>query len=45
MSLPKGCNGGGAASDTDSAGNKHARDVGTVQKGPVLMARLGALES
>lgn len=45
VSLPQGCNGGGAARDTGSAGDKHAWDVGTVQGDPVLMARLEALES
>lgn len=45
VSLPQGCNGGGTARDTDSAGDRHARNVGTVQGDPMLMARLEALES
>uniref|UniRef100_A0A8W8P7N3 Uncharacterized protein n=1 Tax=Magallana gigas TaxID=29159 RepID=A0A8W8P7N3_MAGGI len=44
VSLPQGCNGGGTARDIDSAGDRHARNVGTVQGDPMLMARLEALE-
>lgn len=40
VSLPQGCNGGGTARDIDSAGDRHARNVGTVQGDPMLMARL-----
>uniref|UniRef100_K1QBX8 Uncharacterized protein n=1 Tax=Magallana gigas TaxID=29159 RepID=K1QBX8_MAGGI len=45
VSLPQGCNGGGTARDIDSAGDRHARNVGTAQGDPMLMARLEALES